>query len=101
MSTKNDPGPFDCYAKLASDEPYFLLRAKDPVAPFLVMAWASLRAGDLKAAVIAVEEAEVALVRSGRTLLPPDSPKSLEAVQCARQMAAWMVRKANENVVAD
>lgn len=36
MSTKLDPGQFDCYAKLADDEPYFVLRAKDPHAPVLV-----------------------------------------------------------------
>lgn len=43
MSTKNDPGRFDCYNKLADDEPYFVLRAKDPHAPVLVELWASLR----------------------------------------------------------
>lgn len=46
MSTKNDPGKYDCYAKLADDEPYFVLRAKDPHAPALVELWASLRAAE-------------------------------------------------------
>lgn len=43
MSTKLHPGAYDCYAKLADDEPYFVLRAKDPVAPALIRLWADLR----------------------------------------------------------
>lgn len=43
MSTKCEPGKYDCYAKLAEDEPYFVLRAKDPHAPALVELWAALR----------------------------------------------------------
>lgn len=43
MSTKLDPGNYDCYKKLADDEPYFVLRAKDPHAPALVELWAALR----------------------------------------------------------
>lgn len=43
MSTKQDAGPFDCYAKLFDDEPYFVLRAKDPDAPAIVEAWAQRR----------------------------------------------------------
>lgn len=43
MSTKQNPGPFDCYAKLALGEPYFVLRGKDPIAPALVELWAAIR----------------------------------------------------------
>ena len=43
MSTKRNPGNYDCYAKLAYDEPYFVLRGKDPHAPALVELWAALR----------------------------------------------------------
>lgn len=43
MSTKLNPGKFDCYAKLKEDEPYFVLRAKDPHAPAIVELWAALR----------------------------------------------------------
>lgn len=49
MSTKQDPGQFDCYAKLADDEPYFVLRAKDPHAPALVELWAALRESEFGA----------------------------------------------------
>ena len=40
MGTKNNPGGYDCYAKLADDEPSFLLRANDPLSPTLVRLWA-------------------------------------------------------------
>ena len=44
MGTKNNPGDYDCYEKAESDEPMFVLLARDPLAPILVDLWASLRA---------------------------------------------------------
>lgn len=44
MGTKTNPGQFDCYAKLDPDEPYFVLRAKDVLAPGLVRRWSALAA---------------------------------------------------------
>jgi hypothetical protein len=67
MSTKKDAGPFDCYAKLFDDEPYFVLRAKDPDAPALVEEWATRR---------------LAQGQGG-------NPKIPEALQCASAMRAW------------
>ncbi len=46
MSTKNNPGQYDCYAKLDPDEPYFLFRAKDPSAAYLIRIWVALRNGE-------------------------------------------------------
>ena len=43
MGTKIDPGPYDCYHNAEPDEPMFILLARDPLAPILVEAWASLR----------------------------------------------------------
>jgi hypothetical protein len=43
MGTKLSPGKFDCYAAAEPDEPMFILLARDPLAPILVEAWASLR----------------------------------------------------------
>lgn len=45
MGTKNNPGEFDCLANAKPDEPYFLLLARDPVAPILVRLWVTLRTG--------------------------------------------------------
>lgn len=44
MSTKRNPGPYACYDKLDPDEPFFVLRAKDPLAPAVVEAWATAAA---------------------------------------------------------
>jgi hypothetical protein len=70
MSTKDRPGKFDCYAKLAPDEPFFVLRAQDAEAADLVEAWA-IRAGSLGC----------------------DSDKVLEAKQTAEDMRRWHTRK--------
>lgn len=40
MSTKNNPGHFDCLTKLGPEEPYFVLRAQDAEAADLVELWA-------------------------------------------------------------
>lgn len=70
MSTKRNPGPFDCYAKLADDEPYFVLRAKGPMAAVLVELWARLR-----------------------ELQYEDYPKLKEAHECSDQMRRWRAAK--------
>ena len=41
MGTKNNPGKFNCYAKAEPDEPIFVLRANDPIAPMVVRLWAA------------------------------------------------------------
>jgi len=43
MSTKNNPGNFDCYVHAEGDEPMFILLARDNDAPALVEAWATVR----------------------------------------------------------
>lgn len=40
MSTKEEPGPFDCWDKLLPGEEYFLIRAKDPDFELFVRQWA-------------------------------------------------------------
>lgn len=71
MSTKAIPGAFDCYAKLAPDEPYFVLRAKDPDAPALVELWAAWRAAKPSNA---------------------NNPKIPEALECAAAMRSWRLK---------
>ena len=41
MGTKNNPGEFDCYTAAEPDEPLFVLRANDELAPNLVRFWAT------------------------------------------------------------
>lgn len=78
MSTKMNPGRYDCLAKLHPDEPYFLLRAKDVTAPGVVREWVRRRR----------EEAAV----TGGTITPEYEAKLREAEQCAKDMDAWRQR---------
>lgn len=69
MGTKIRPGAYDCLSSIADDEPYFVLRAKDKLAPIMVELWTQL----------AMEHG-----------LP--SAKAAEAIQCAKQMREWAQR---------
>ena len=72
MGTKNNPGKFDCYDKIGDDEPFFVLRAKDPSAARLVRQWAAdYHNGDYR-------EHE-----------PIDWDKYCEAEKCADAMDSW------------
>lgn len=66
MSTKNNPGEFDCYANAEPDEPMFVLLGRDKHAPCLVWLWAALRHLDGE-----------------------DPAKVQEARECCAQMMEW------------
>jgi hypothetical protein len=68
MSTKNNPGNYDCYTKAAPDEPMFILLARDKHAPSLVWLWAAMRELDLE-----------------------DPRKIIEARACAEDMLRWQL----------
>lgn len=57
MNNKLEPSEFDAYQKAQSDEPFFTLLARDPMAPSLIEAWAYLRSGQIGAAEIAFKQA--------------------------------------------
>ena len=67
MGTKENPSPFDAYAKAAPDEPMFTLLARDPHAPALVWLWGALRELSEK----------------------NDPEKIREARECCVQMMVW------------
>lgn len=69
MGTKNKPGEYDCLAKVDPNEPIFVLRAKDRLAPVLVRLWAQLA-----------------------LLCGCKLKKCSEAVDCARDMDDWARR---------
>lgn len=76
MGTKNNPGKFDCYAKLEPDEPYFILRGKDPMGWLVVQVWVYLRKV------------------SAHDDLPPAYVEKLnEAKVAADHMKAWALEK--------
>ncbi len=72
MSTLNNPGPFDCLKKLDRDEPYFVFRANDPLAPKTVRKWAYDH-----------------LQKNGVNKID----KTLEALRVADEMEIWPRRK--------
>jgi hypothetical protein len=73
MSTKQHPGPRDCYAAALPDEPYFVLLARDPSAPDLIEQWAEWRDGSI--------------VAGAR---PSDEKAQVdEAYRCASEMRTW------------
>lgn len=75
MSTKQNAGAFDCYAKLIDDEPYFVLRAKDPDAPQVVEDWVRRRSQ-----------------RAGNE----QNPKLEEALQTAAAMRQWRLEHVDQ-----
>lgn len=77
MSTKNNPGAFDCYANAAPDEEMFVLLGRDVSAPQVVENWALMRAQQI--AVGFKPKEDIAMVNA--------------ALDCADKMRAW--RKAN------
>jgi len=58
MGTKCRPGAYDCYDRLAPDEPYFTLMARDRYAPMLIALWAALRVMEPGADMLQIEEAK-------------------------------------------
>jgi hypothetical protein len=71
MGTKADPGPFNCHAAAAPDEPIFTLLARDKHAALLVNLWAVLRALDRG----------------------PDDPKVVESCNVVDAMNEYLRRK--------
>lgn len=92
MGSKLDPGSFDCHDAALPDEEQFTLLARDPLAPFLVSIWASMRTGDFEAA---ETQFKIMQIRLGRKYAAePDVDKAFEARDCAMRMFAW--RQAND-----
>lgn len=71
MGTKNNPGKFDCYSKAEPDEPVFILLARDPDAPKIVLEWVKHR------------------ITRGDPLTHERMAKIHEAVDCAIEMEKW------------
>ena len=74
MSTKNNPGPFNCYKAAAPDEPIFTLKASDITAPLVINFWANLYR----------ERKEYAGEFNERA-----KQKHAEALICAEEMTTW------------
>jgi hypothetical protein len=73
MGTKNNPGAYDCYAKLLPDEPHFVLMGRDKHAPAVIKMWAQLR----------IDDGE-------------DPAKVAEALTCVGAMMHWRAKQKGE-----
>lgn len=78
MATKNNPGTFDCYAAAEPDEPLFILKATDILAPPTVLTWAEAYK-NRKLISGSFDE------RARR--------KYIDAVNCAKAMVQWFVAR--------
>jgi hypothetical protein len=87
--SRKNPSPYDGMARVFPDEPYFLVRAKDPLAPALVELHAYIGAGQTGAARAKLEEILQAVGDAPRPPHPQDSPKHREAFLIAQAMEAW------------
>ena len=85
--SKANPSEFDCYPDLGQDEPYFVIRADDPLSDSLVELHAYIGAGQAGAAHNKL--AEIMELTRGRPPRPSDSPKYRETFAISQAMEAW------------
>ena len=85
--SKANPSQFDCYDDLAEDEPYFVIRADDPLSDSLVELHAYIGAGQSGAAHNKL--AEIMELTRERAPRPSDSPKYRETFAISQAMEKW------------
>ncbi|MEM9669447.1 MAG: aspartate decarboxylase [Pseudomonadota bacterium] len=91
VGSKANPSQFDCYEKLSDDEPYFVLRADDPLSSALLELHAYIGAAQAGAAHNKLAEImDMARVNPPR---PAASPKYRETFAISLAMEQW--REAN------
>lgn len=81
MGTKQHPGDFDCYTNAEPDEPLFVLLARDPIAPGVILEWAHRREQRMR------DAAEAGEGTAAEVLIEMDQIS--EARACAHQMEKW------------
>ena len=87
IGSKENPSQFDCYDDLAADEPYFVIRADDPLSDSLVELHAYIGAGQAGAAHNKL--AEIMALTAERAPRPSDSPKYRETFAISQSMESW------------
>lgn len=87
VGSKTNPSQFDCYDDLAEDEPYFVIRADDPLSDALIELHAYIGAGQSGAAHNKL--AEIMELTRDRPPRPSDSPKYRETFAISQAMESW------------
>jgi hypothetical protein len=87
VGSKANPSQYDCYPDLADDEPYFVIRAHDPLSSALVELHAYIGAGQSGAAHNKL--AEIMELTRDRAPRPAGSPKYRETFAISQSMEKW------------
>lgn len=87
VGSKANKSKFDCYDDLAEDEPYFVIRADDPLSDALIELHAYIGAGQSGAAHNKL--AEIMELTRDRPPRPSDSPKYRETFAISQGMESW------------
>lgn len=85
--SKANPSQFDCYGDLAESEPYFVIRAHDPLSDSLVELHAYIGAG--QSGMAHNKLAEIMALTADRPPRPSDSPKYRETFAISQAMERW------------
>ena len=93
VGSKANPSEFDVLDKLADDEPYFVIRANDPLSSALVELHAYIGAGQSGAAHNML--AEIMSMTAAKAPRPASSPKYRETFAISLAMEQW--RNANKD----
>jgi len=80
MSTKQSPGPFDCFKAALPDEPIFVILGRDPAGPATLDKWAHER------------------IVLGKNVTPDDRERLREAINQATEMSEWRARMLEASV---
>ena len=87
LGSKANPSQYDCYPDLKEDEPYFVIRADDPLSNALVELHAYIGAGQSGAAHNKL--AEIMELTRERPPRPAESPKYRETFAISQAMETW------------
>ena len=87
VGSKANPSQFDVIDKLGADEPYFVIRAHDPLSSALVELHAYIGAGQAGAAHNKL--AEIMQLTASRPPRPSNSPKYRESFAISSAMERW------------
>ena len=87
VGSKANPSQFDCYDDLAEDEPYFVIRADDPLSDALIELHAYIGAGQSGAAHDTLER--ILALTSQHPPRPVGSPKYRETLKISVSMARY------------
>ena len=89
--SKANPSQYDCYDDLAGDEPYFVIRADDPLSSALLELHAYIGAGQSGAAHNKL--AEIRSMTADHPPRPSDSPTYRETFAISLAMEQWREAK--------